>query len=819
MKILLNDQWQLQCFDEDWMDVEVPGDVHSTLLKYGKIEDPFYSTNVEKCRWVEDKVWWYKKEFIFNEDLKETQVVELKFNGLDTFATIYLNEEEIGEHENMFTPAIFDVTSKLIKGTNYIAIKFDSTISVTDKKDYDKMWYSYNRNRVWARKSQMNFRWDWGPRIITAGIWKDVELQIYNKAKLDNVFFRTLNIEETYAELLIEIEAIEFKVDGILRAEISLNYENEKISDTISLIDGKATLKLKVANPKLWWSHDLGDPNLYELSVNLKNREVVIDTYTTKVGIRTIEVKQKDLKGDNKFTFVLNGVETFSKGANWIPAHNFIGTIKDETYIKWISMAKECNMNMLRVWGGGIYEKDIFYSECDKQGLLVWQDFMFTCSSYPDFDDSFMSNVKDEIIHVVKRLRNYACLAIWCGNNEIQWIHSQKELELTDPRLYGLKIYEELMPILLSSLDPSRLYWPSSPFGGSDPNSDEIGDKHNWQVWAGQIYPQVKGEGVKVDNTPYGISFKRFATDMAKFSSEFGMHASPVIETLESCIPEAELYYGSFEMKFRNKDKKPNRGKLLMESYTGLPTNLEEYIDFSMLAQAEGLKYGIEHYRRRKPECSGAIIWQLNDCWPTMSWSIVDYYFRPKAGYYYTKRVYKPILVSFKEESSDVISLWVINDTLMEYNDNLEIGVKDFFGNVEYLEKLSISVPANTTVKVKELSKNRMNLSYTNFEFLYVTPDNKDIDSNILFFEDYKDLNLPYCNLKVEKELIFEEKMKIRIKTDNFARFVKLKPNLEHIKLSDNYFNIMPGETKLVIIEGVITDQLNILVSAINERK
>ena len=445
MKIFLNDQWQLQCFDENsisdkeivkqdlnmdgWMDVEVPGDVHSTLLKYRKIEDPFYSTNVEKCRWIEDKVWWYKKEFVFNEEIKEDQVVELKFDGLDTFATIYLNGEEIGKHENMFTPASFIVTSKLLKGNNYIAIKFDSTISVTDKKNYDNMWYSYNHNRVWARKSQMNFRWDWGPRIITAGIWKDVTLEIYNTAKLDNVFVRTLNIDKDSAELLIEIEAVQFKCDATLKAEISLIYEDEKILKTISLIDGKASLKLKVANPKLWWSHDLGEPSLYDFSVNLKNEDNIIDIYTTKVGIRTIEVMQKDSKGENKFTFVLNGVETFSKGSNWIPAHNFIGAIKDETYIKWIAMAKESNMNMLRVWGGGIYEKDIFYEECDKQGLLVWQDFMFTCSSYPDFDDTFMSNVKDEIIHVVKRLRNHASLAIWCGNNEIQWIHSQKELD------------------------------------------------------------------------------------------------------------------------------------------------------------------------------------------------------------------------------------------------------------------------------------------------------------------------------------------------------------------------------------------------------
>jgi beta-mannosidase len=836
MKILLNDHWKLQCFDEDsindgkivdlalnidgWMDAKVPGDVHSTLLEYEKIEDPFYSTNVEKCRWVEDKVWWYKKEFIFNDELNDDQVVELNFNGLDTYATIYLNGDEIGSHENMFTPATFVVTSKLLKGINYITVKIDSTISVTDNKNYDNMWYSYNLNRVWARKAQMNFRWDWGPRIITAGIWKGVELEIYKKAKISSVFVRTLSIEETLAELSVEIEAISFKADTNINAEITLSYENEKITKCITIIDGKACLKLNVASPKLWWSHDLGDPNLYELSVNLKNIDEVIDTYTTKVGIRTIEVMQKDSKGDSKFTFVLNGVETFSKGANWVPAHNFIGGIKDDTYIKWITMAKECNMNMIRIWGGGIYEKEIFYEECDKQGLLVWQDFMFTCSSYPDFDDNFMSNVKDEVIYAVKSLRNYACLAIWCGNNEIQWIHSQKEL--TDSRLYGLKIYEELMPRLLGELDPSRLYWPSSPFGGNDPNNEDEGDKHNWQVWAGQIYPQVRGEGVQVDNTPYGISFKRFSTDMAKFSSEFGMHASPVIDTLKSCIPEDELYYDSFEMKFRNKDKKPNRGKLLMESYTGLPANLEEYVDYSMLAQAEGLKYGIEHYRRRKPECSGAIIWQLNDCWPTMSWSIVDHYFRPKAGYYYTKKVYKPILLSFKEEGPDAISLWVTNDTLKEYKDKIEVGVKDFFGNLVYIETLNISIAANTSIKIKELSRNKMNVTYTNFEFLYADPENRDIDSNILFFQDYKDLNLPYCNLEVDKKLISEGKLRVSVKTDNFARFVKICGNLDGTRLSDNYFNIMPGEEKIIIIDSIekaITDDIDIKVSAINNKR
>ncbi|WP_163194313.1 beta-mannosidase [Clostridium thermarum] len=839
MKILLKDNWKLQCFEEDsvcdtilasadvdlseWLDVEVPGDVHSTLLKYKKIEDPFYSTNAEKCRWIEDKTWWYKKSFNFERELQESDKVELKFNGLDTFATVYLNGEVLGRHENMFTPATFDVTEKLLQGTNHVAVKFDSTISVTNRKSYDKMWYSYNPNRVWARKAQMNFRWDWGPRLITVGIWKEVELNLHNTAKIDNVYVRTVEIRDNEADLMVSIEAESFKDNIELTAVVKLNGEGCNISETIALKNGRGEVKLTVTNPKLWWTHDLGTPYLYNFNVDLLTEDKNLDSYNSKVGIRTVKVRQEDALGNKRFIFVLNGVETFSKGANWVPAHNFIGAIKDETYVKWVTNAKDCNMNMLRVWGGGVYEKDIFYQECDKQGLLVWQDFMFTCSSYPDFDADFMKNVREEIIHVVKYYRNYTCIAIWCGNNEIQWLHGQKLSDLKDLRLYGEKIYHDLMPELLAAYDPSRLFWPSSPFGGNDPNSDEEGDKHNWQVWAGQVYPRKYGEAVIQNNTAYGVSFKRYTEDLGKFVSEFGMHALPVKETLEACIPKEELYFESFEMKFRNKDKRPNRGKLLMEGYTGLPVSLEEYIDFSMMAQAEGLKFGIEHYRRRKPECSGAIIWQLNDCWPTMSWSITDHYLRPKAGYYYTKRVYKPILLSFKQESNDIISLWAINDTLSEYKDTLEIGLKDFFGNKEYIETISIRIPANTSRKVKEFSKNRINVTYSNFEFLYVKPENRTVDSNIFFFEDYKDLNLPPCKLTIGKVVLNESKMIIKIKADNFAKFVKLTGSLDNVKLSDNYFDIMPGEERNVILEvldkKIKLEELNIVISAINQRQ
>ncbi len=838
MKIFLNEGWQLcscernsdrdvisqiETADNEWIDTNVPGDVHSTLLKKGWIKDPFYSTHVEKCRWIEEKVWWYRKDFDFNQPVEMGGLCELKLNGLDTFATVYLNGLKLGSHENMFTPAVFDVTDQLRTGRNNLMIRFDSVMAVTAEKDYRGMWYSYSPNRVWARKAQMNFRWDWGPRIITAGIWKDVELSIYHIARIDNVFANTETLREGLAELLIELETTVFHPGVSPTVEASLTLGDQSFTENAILpVSGRVTLKIGIDQPKLWWTHDLGEPVLYDLTVTLRDDSKILDTYHNKMGIRRLEVQQYTEQGEKRFTFLLNGIPIFAKGANWIPAHSFVGSIEDQSYRGWIDIAKEGRMNMLRVWGGGIYEKEALYQACDCQGLLVWQDFMFACSSYPDFDKEFMDNVREEIIYTVKSLRNHPSLAIWCGNNEIQWIHGQKLADLKDLRLYGEKIYHDMMPKLLEELDPSRLYWPSSPFGGNDPNSDEEGDKHNWQVWAGQIYPHLHGERVIVDNTPSGISFKNYARDRGKFISEFGIQAAPVLQTLESCLPEEELFWGSFEMRYRNKDKRPNRGLLMMQSYTGLPGDLHQYIDYSMLAQAEGLKYGIEHYRRRKPDCSGTLIWQLNDCWPAISWSIVDFYGRPKAAFYYVKRAYHPILLSFKEEGPDIISLWASNDLLAEYRDRIEVGMMDFFGNLEYREELELTVPANKTIRVKEFSKNRINVTYSNFEFLYGKPKDKRVNSNIYFFEDFKDLNLPHCRLVVDRTMVSEERLELKVITDYFAKFVKIEiiRDLEQFMISDNYFDLMPGQEKVVKIEaknGKLPLNIGIKVSAINQ--
>ncbi len=832
MKKNLNDGWKLRCFDgaaescaqavqtscTDWLDVKVPGDVHSTLMAAERIPDPFYSTNIEKCRWVEEAYWQYRRELTLTSISGDAV---LTFEGLDTFALIYINGVFAAAHENMFTPAVVDVSELLHTGNNIIDVIFEPVIAKTADKDYSRMWYSYNPNRVWARKAQMNFRWDWGPRMLTIGIWKDVYLTTGGLPEIADVFPVTESIAEDCAQVRVSFGVTRSEAIGEgWEARVSLRDENGCMEQTVSCPADENSVMLMVEHPQLWWTNDLGDAHLYDLTVTLLHDGETVDTYFQHFGIRTVSVSQVDELGRNEFAFVLNGIKLFARGADWVPASSMIGAIPDERYVRWIELAKEANMNMLRIWGGGVYEKDVFYEECDRQGILVWQDFMFTCSSYPDFDDAFMQNVEEEIVHVVKSLRKYTCLAIWCGNNEIQWLHGQKLPELTDLRLYGLKIFEEMMPRLLETLDPSRLYWPSSPFGGNDSNSDDCGDKHNWQVWAGQIYPHKHGEEMKQDNSPYGVSFKRFSTDYGKFCSEFGMHALPVRETLEGCIPEDMLYYESFEMRYRNKDKRPDRGRLLMEEYTGLPKNLDEFIDFSMMAQAQGLKYGIEHYRRRFPQCAGALIWQLNDCWPTMSWSIVDYHLRPKAGYYYTKRVCKNILLSFQEEGPDKFSLWVCNNDSAAYQDTLHVGLKDFFGNDEYADTITVDVPAHSCRRVAEFSQNRVNVCYSNFEFFYALPADARVDNALHYFRDYKDLNLAPCSLHVQTDPSSDE-IRITVRTDVLAKFVKITGELDGIYVDDNYFDLMPGEEKTVLLRsrtGEAIDGRHIAVTAINQK-
>ncbi|RDE35652.1 glycoside hydrolase family 2 protein [Parageobacillus thermoglucosidasius] len=832
--MLINKNWKIQCFDVGqakdleiadpnymdhfWISAKVPGDVHSILLEKNLLDDPFFGHNDWKAKWVEEKVWWYRTEFMFEKDsLEEDERLELVFEGLDTFATIYLNGVELGSTENMFISHTFDVTREIVNGRNVIAVKFNP-VSYQLKDKEKNYWAGFDKNRIWARKAQYHFGWDWGPQILTVGIWKEVRLEKRKIAKIKSVYARTLDIQDSRALVQIDIYTKNFVRGKQLRAEITLKNQEQQFSQTVNIDKDRATITLNIDNPKLWWTHDLGEPNLYQLAVVLKWEDEVLDIYETEIGIRTIEVMQRDREGNRRFTFVLNGVEMFAKGANWIPVDSFLGSVPESRYRHLVQLAKEANMNMLRVWGGGIYEKDVFYQECNRQGILVWQDFMFACALYPDYNRNYMENVRQEVVSVIKRLRNHPSVALWCGNNENDWLYEVERAagNIRTP-FYGEKIYHELIPELLEELDPSRFYWPSSPYGGNDHNSAEEGDRHNWQVWHGNIEPRRFGQNLGQNISVEGVSFRNYKKDHTRFCSEFGMHASANRYTLEKNMPEGAFYWGSDELAYRNKDYHHIKGILLMEGYTGIPNNIEEYMNYSMLTQAEGLKYGMEHYRRNKPQTSGALIWQLNDCWPGTSWSMIDYYLLPKASYYYSKKFNAPLLYTLEHDPGDDLHLWVVNDRLEEVRDTLVFEVFRFNGEIVYSKEFLIHVKGNASLPIASLSEAEvLQGELAEQVVVRLRSLNKKAEENYYYLRNHKDLQLPKAKLQVN---VMPEKQEVEILTDCFARFVKLELPAEKIVFSDNFFDLLPSERKMIKIrhlDGQAVSLDGLSVSAIN---
>jgi len=817
--LILNGTWKLRDFtpgqgqaagahlpdhdDTDWHAASVPGDVHTALVEAKRLSPPFYNMNVEACQWVEHQEWWYRTTFeaSWAEDAAGTRYL-LAFDGLDTFATIYLNGVEIGSHQNMFTAATFDVTGHLRRGErNTVALRFDPVeATIGDRQWIDDEWRLDNSARVWVRKAQCNFSWDWAPRLASVGIWQSAALRRHRDVRLTSVFFRTLEITSQAARVAVQIEVDRWNDLPDLTAHVCLERAGQSIDDTVSLATVQGEIELEVPQPTLWWTHDLGDPALYDLTVELRAGSELLDTYEEQVGIRTITVDQSpdpEEPGTKFFTFVLNGVKIFAKGADWIPADSFISQVDESRYRDLLELAVAANMNMLRVWGGGIYEKDAFYRLCNELGVLVWQDFMFACAPYPDHDPDFMAEVEREAVAVVQRLRNHACIALWCGNNENDWIADQVHWQQPGYQFPGWRIYHELLPPIVERMDGSRLYWPSSPYGGNDHNDEREGNRHNWQVWHGLVFPRRFGQQPDRHFTPEGVSFRHYAEDQARFVSEFGMHAAPMLETLRRNIPSTGLHLGSPEMLYRNKDNPKDKGNCLMALCTGLPTTLEQYVDFSMIAQAEGLKFGIEHYRRRKFHCSGTLFWQLNDCWPGLSWSVLDYYLFPKAGYFYAKRVYAPVLASFKEEE-DGVSLWITNDTLEEFSDTVTVFHGDFAGRKLYEEMLAVRVPANASVKVRHFSLDELGTEDPRREYLAVCSPSGRFYDNRHFFVEVKDLVRPKPDLKVEIAKGRDGKYEVRVATDVYAYFVKLVVPIEGTKFSDNYFDLFPGQERVI---------------------
>ncbi|WP_240419122.1 beta-mannosidase [Paenibacillus periandrae] len=806
--------------DRFWITAQVPGDVHSALIERNIIDNPYFGHNDAKSLWIEQKEWWYRTQFDYVKQANSDERHQLIFEGLDTFATVYVNGLEIGTTDNMLMAHTFDVTKILRDGKNSIAVKFDPLyLHNRDKEQFQ--WSSYTKERPWLRKAAMNFGWDWGPRMVTVGIWGKVRLESNRMAKLEGVYARTISVDEGEAIIRIDAEVTPYAKDQDLLCEVKLLTKDghSVVSEQLEIRQNKGSVELVVLSPELWWTHDLGEPYLYELEVVLIANDERVDRYRKPFGIRTIELQLKDEADQHAFAFIINGVKLFAKGSNWIPADNFIGAIPDQRYRDLIALSVDSNMNMLRVWAGGIYEKDVFYEECDHRGVLVWQDFAFANALFPEFNKNFMNNVREEVMYNVKRLRNHASLALWCGNNEIDWLYDMKSAagDITSP-FYGEQIYHELIPEVLEALDDNRPYWPSSPYGGNDANDPDVGDRHNWQVWHGSVYPRKFGDVPLLDYSIEGVTFKNYKKDFTLFSSEFGMHASANRYTLEKNIPDGQFYWGSVEMAYRNKDTNHQKGILLMEGYTGIPQNIEEYMNFSMLTQAEGLKYGIEHYRRNKKRISGSLVWQHNDSWPGTSWSLIDYELLPKASFYYAKKFYYPLLLSVDHEPGQSLHIWVVNDRVEAYKGQVRVAVYDFGGSEVYSTLLQADVPSNGAVQLGSLTEAEiLNGKAAGEVVVKLTAVDFEAPDNLHYLRDQKDLNLSAAALKVEVDA--NEQTVTITAEGSLARMVKLDLPQGNVRFSDNFFDLLPGEQATVHISDPRGDKVSLdalKVSGIN---
>lgn len=817
-------QWQLKDFDvggglaagaaqggesAGWIAVSVPGDTHQALIDAGRLADPFLGRNETAANWVAEREWWWRTAF----DAAPAQAgerVELVFEGLDTFATIHLNGQELARTDNMFRSWRFDVGALLrANGTNELAIAFaPATASVAGTPPLlwgamgEKLTAS-RRNQI--RKAQFGWGWDWGPNLPTVGVWQPVRLERTRQARIEGLRFSTQRIGAQQAEVRVDIEVERIASISGLQLDIAIR---DPAGATVA--SGNATLSsastgfdLHIANPQLWWTADLGAQPLYTVEARLLDAGNVLDTQQRRVGLRTLVLDTSpdaDEPGTEFFRFVLNGVPIFARGACWIPESSFVGAISAGRYRERLELAVRANMNMLRVWGGGIYEPDCFYEACDELGLLVWQDFMFACAPYADTDAAFVASVQAELRDQVRRLRHHPCLALWCGNNENQAIQSLiNALTGTQAALVGQRFYDEIIPAVLKDLDPVTPYWPGSPSGGPNPNSMRAGDVHDWTVWHG-VPPVPDDQFVGgYDRSEVGVAYTRYAEDMGRFISEFGIHAAPAMSTLRRWLDADDLRLDAEGFIARNKDEPKDKIYPLMRPLTGEPATLAQYVDFTQMTQAEGLKFGIEHFRRRKPHCSGTLIWQYNDCWPCVSWSLVDYDGVGKAGYYAVKRVYAPVMASFKRLDGDAVELWITNDTLQPISGVANIELLRFAGGAEWQHSQPYTVAANGSVAVW---RGTAPVQSTDSLLCVHSVDGAFADNRVLL-APVKDLALVAgAAPRARIEQAGPQELRVHLDSEHYLLAVQLESERPGLRYSDNHFDLRPGAGRTITVRS-----------------
>jgi len=786
MIINLNGEWLLKEVGKDGVyNATVPSCNYESLIENKVIEDPFILDNEYKTKWVSESDWEYSKEFRVTKKFLNQDRIYLLASQIDTIATVSINGTKVCDLNNCHIKNRIEVKDFLVEGINNITILFSSPVGKV-KELYENIKTPFNSNGqngiCHIRKPQCHFGWDWGPVVPISGITGDICLKGENTARITNLF---INQVHKAGIVTIDIKcSIETYIDKDIKCKFKvISPSNEETILEAEKDSGFYVASMEIRQPELWWTKELSNNDnqpLYTIQAFIYDEDE-IDSTQKRIGLRTIKLDRgRDYYGQN-FCFILNGVRIFAKGANYIPSDSLINRFDDKKLDKLLDAVQFANMNMIRIWGGGYYGSDALYDKCDERGILVWQDFPFACMGYPFFIPEFKTECLLEARQNINRLKHHASLALWCGNNEIEqmslaWINMKKYIFCAKDYFYN-----DLKRLVLG-LDKEHTYIPGTPCGTEymkGVNSDKDGDTHIWAVW----------HGMKPMNY--------YRMRSTRFCSEFGFESFPNIKTIKEFNGDKELDFTSPYIQSHQKCNSGNEKiKYYIASRFNLPDDFRDYVYLSQVCQSECMRLGIEHWRRNKGQCNGSIFWQLNDCWPTSSWAAIDYNFRYKALMYNARKYYSPVSISI-EDNKKCLFIYTENDTLSRINAKLEFKILKQDGKVLFEDISDINMEPNAsekqlTVDISKIKKLDKKLDLIACAIL--KSEDKEIARSIILLNKEKNINM--MDPEITKEISLKDGvLTINLTSKNFAHFVEVSNSQSDERFSDNFMDILPGET------------------------
>jgi beta-mannosidase len=778
--------------ERTFTDAHVPGEVHLDLMRAGRIEDPRVGTNALKARWVEEECWIYRRTFTAPAEALAARKAWLVFEGLDLAAEVYLNGQKVGTHANAFRPCRIEVTGLLRPERNLLAVALDAGLHTSAEKpalEYLPDYQGLLHKRMWLRKPQYQFAWDWNPRLINVGIFRPARLEWADEARIDQVtVYPELAPDRSRATVHARLH-VENVTGEPLRATLTMHLpdaDGARVTREVMLKPGLSTesLAVELQKPKLWWPRPHGEQPLYRVVCELAVGGKVVDSRTRRTGIRSMRINQDPHPVEGRyFILEVNGVPVFAKGGNWVPADMIYADVDAGRYRRLIDLALKANFNMLRVWGGGLYMDHDFLDLCDEAGIMVWHDLIFACSKYPSGDPEFLKNVRAEVTYVTRELSPHPSLVVWCGNNELEWgvwdWGYEKGRAFPD---YAL--YHHVFPCIMKDEDPSRPYWPSSPYSPDHehPNSPIVGDQHPWHVSIQQNRE----------------NFWAYREDVSRFPNEGGALGASSPATLRQMLPENERYYLSPSWEYHDNEIAISARSLMIEEWfarwLGLDPrsmSLDDYAFFSAMLQSEALVEYVSNFRRRMFSTSSAIFWMYNDSWPvTHGWTIVDYYLRRKLAYHPVRRAFDPLQIIPAIEGDKVLILGV-NDTLEPWRGDACFGIARIDGRGKRQWSVPVNLAPNACTSVGEfpLAQWEEQGYKETLAFAALLRWGRVLRQNRILMAPYKEIVWPRAQVSVERV-----QGRADFSCDTFAWGVCLDPNGE-ADLPDDLFDLLPGIT------------------------